>query len=55
MDEKVWHTIMKEYIKSYEAIKHLTDKGVLCEDDAPALFKKLLEDIIVTFESEVEE
>lgn len=55
MDEKVWHKIMKEYIKSYESIRHLMDKGVLCEDDAPILFEKLLEDIIVTFESEVKE
>lgn len=54
MNEEIWHKIMKEYIKSHKAIKHLMDKGVLCEDDAPALFEKLLEDIIITFESEVE-
>ena len=29
MNEEVWHKIMKEYIKSYEAICHLIDKGVL--------------------------
>ncbi len=56
MDEKVWHKIMKEYIKSYESIRHLTDNGILNkDDDAPILFEKLLKDIIVTFESEVEE
>ena len=55
MNTDVWHKIMKEYIKSYESIKHLMDKGILGEDDAPMLFKKLLEDIIITFESEVKE
>ena len=55
MNEEIWHKIMKEYIKSYEAILHLIDKGVLSEDDAPTLFEKLLEDIICTFESEVKE
>ena len=35
MNEESWHKIMKESIKSYEAIIHLIDKGVLSEDDAP--------------------
>lgn len=55
MNEELWHKIMKEYIKSYESIHHLMDKGILDEDDAPMLFEKLLEDIIITFESEVKE
>ena len=54
MNEKVWHKIMKEYIKSYESIRHLVDKGIVAEDDVPELIDKLLKDIIVTFESEVE-
>lgn len=55
MKEEVWHKIMKEYIKSYEAIAHLIDKGIMAEDDAPEFFEKLFIDIIVTFESEVNE
>ena len=55
MNEKAWHKIMKEYIKSYEAIARLIDKGIMTEDDAPVFFEKLLGDIIVTFESEVKE
>ena len=55
MDEKVWHKIMKEYIKSYESIAHLIDRGILSEDDAPDILQKLIEDIICTFKSEVEE
>lgn len=55
MDKDMWYSIMNDYLKSYEAIHQLLDKGILNEDDAPMLFEKLLEDIIVTFKSEVEE
>lgn len=56
MNEKVWHDIMKEYIQSYECIKFLHDKGVLdYEDEYLKLLTNLLDSIIATFESEVEE
>lgn len=55
MNEELWHKIMNEYIKSYESILHLCDKGIVSEDDHPELCEKLLADIITTFESEVEE
>ena len=54
MNEELWHKIMNEYIKSYESILHLCDKGIVSEDDRPELCEKLLADIITTFESEVE-
>ena len=55
MNTDVWNTTIKDYLKSYESIHHLMDRGILDEDDTPMLFMKLLEDIITTFESEVKE
>ena len=55
MNEKIWHKIMKDYIKSYEAINTLYIDRIIEEDIRVSLNEKLLKDIIVTFESEVEE
>lgn len=55
MNEEIWHKIMKEYIKSYEAIKYLNDKEILSDDEYVPAILNLIEDIMVTFEREVEE
>ena len=53
--EKIWRKIMKDYIKSYEAIKHLNNRGIISDDEVVHVLMNLIEDIICTFKSEVEE
>lgn len=55
MKEDLWHGIMKEYIESYESIMHLNRMGFLTDDDYVSMIQKLLDDIIITFKSEVVE
>ena len=55
MNKEQWYKIFRDYIKSYESIMHLTDRGILSEDDVPGILQNLIEDIICTFRSEVEE
>lgn len=55
MNKEQWYKIFRDYIKSYESIAHLIDRGILSEDDAPDILQNLIEDIICTFKSEVEE
>ena len=55
MREELWHEIMNEYIKSYESIMHLNRMGFLNDDVYISMIQKLLDDIIITFKSEVVE
>lgn len=55
MKEELWHGIMNEYIKSYESIIHLNRMGILNDDAYIPMIQKLLDDIIITFKSEVVE
>lgn len=55
MNEEVWRKIMKEYIKIYDEITHLNEREIIIGDDAVQIWMNLLEDIICTFKSEVEE
>ena len=54
MDEKMWHRIFKKYIDSYEAIKTLKINNVIDEDLFQEMQVQLLEDVVVTLKSEVE-
>ncbi len=56
MNEKVWHDIFKDWIKANEAIYTLYRNDVITEwDKANELRCKLLDEIIETVKSEVEE
>lgn len=52
---EVWRDIFKKYITSYEAIKTLNKNDIMDRDDVVLYEGKLLDDIIETFKSEVEE
>lgn len=52
---EVWQRIFKDYIESYNAIETLKKNEILNEDDYQELKICLLEDIIITFKSEVED
>lgn len=54
MDE-VWIRMFKGWLKSYEAIETLAGENMLEDDEYLSLRGKLLNDIIVTVESEVNE
>ena len=55
MNEKVWHKIMSNYVRAYEAIEFLLHEGVVDEEGRNLMRENLLKNIIVTFESEVTE
>ena len=50
-----WKRIFNDWIKSYQSIEHLENQGVLAEFKADSAREQLLEDIINTCISEVEE
>lgn len=54
MDEKMWHCIFKKYIDSFEAIKTLKVNNVIDDDLFQEMQVQLLEDVVVTLKSEVE-
>ena len=54
MDEKMWHRIFKKYIDSFEAIKTLKINNLIDEDLCQEMQAQLLDDIVVTLKSEVE-
>ena len=53
-DNKIMHKIFRKYIKSYESIKTLEENNLADTEQIDQLKHNLLEDIIVTFRSEVE-
>lgn len=55
MNEKVWHEIFKNYIADFHAIDRLQVDGIVDDEYVAILKNKLLVDIIVTMQSEVEE
>lgn len=57
MNEKVWHRIMKGYIKNYESIHDLSKSNILDSDGEQyqELMMQLLKEIIETFRQEVED
>ena len=50
---EVWKRIFKKYIGDFHAIDKLQSDGIIDEDMTMELKNKLLVDIIVTMESEV--
>lgn len=55
MNEKIWHDIFKKYISDFRAIDKLQADHIINDAETANLKNKLLVDIIVTMESEVEE
>lgn len=53
-NNKILHMIFKKYIKSYESIKTLEENNLADTEQIDQLKHNLLENIIVTFRSEVE-
>ena len=53
MNEKVWHDIFKKYIGDYYAIHTLNIDGIIDEIEKNEMLSKLLDDIMTTFDSEV--
>lgn len=53
-NNKTLHMIFKKYIKSYESIKTLEENNLADTEQIDQLKHNLLEDIILTFRSEVE-
>ena len=51
---KILYMIFRKYIKSYESIKTLEENNLADTEQIDQLKHNLLEDIIVTFRSEVE-
>lgn len=50
---EVWKKIFKQYIGDFHAIDKLQSDNIIDEDDTAKLKNKLLVDIIVTMENEV--
>lgn len=55
MNKLVWHTIFKKYLQNYYAISGLASANIIDEEEKHRLFEKLLNDIMTTFDSEVNE
>lgn len=55
MNEEVWHKIFKQHLKNYYAIHGLASTNIIDEEEKHRLLEKLLDDIITTFHSEVNE
>ena len=53
-DNKTMHRIFSKYIKNYESIQTLEENNVADTEQIDQLKHNLLEDIIITFRSEVE-
>ena len=53
MDEKIWHKIFKQYLDDYYAIHKLNKDGIIEFEHMQTLLSKLLDDIMTTFDSEV--
>ena len=51
----VWKKTFKDYIACYEAIKTLNKNGIMVDEEAEVFKRTLLDEIIETFRSEVEE
>lgn len=51
----VWKRIFKDYISCYNSIEQLSSSGIIDEEEADKLQIKLLDEIIKTMKSEVEE
>lgn len=52
---EVWKNIFRNWIKSYESIQHLEKEGIVEDYRAEQLRETLLEEILNTCISEVEE
>ena len=50
----MWHVAFKNYIQCYEAIAKLQENDIADSEITDQLYFNLLEDIITTFKSEVE-
>lgn len=55
MNEKIWHDIFKKYIDDFRSINKLHAHDIIDEEEALKLKNKLLVNIVVTMESEVEQ
>ena len=55
MNKEVWYQIFSEWVKSYESINYLSNKGVLHEDEYIIAKHRLLNDIIETISGEIED
>lgn len=55
MNEETWHKIFKKYIKNYYAIHGLFNTQIIDENEKHRLLEKLLDNIMTTFECEVNE
>ena len=54
MNEQVWNKTFRKYIECYEAVQTLKKHLVIDDDFYQEIRSNLLDDIIVTFKSEVE-
>lgn len=52
---EVWKRIFTEYIESYNAIDTLERNGIIDEEDTDKLRLKLLDEIIETMRSEIDD
>lgn len=52
---EVWVRIFKQYVNSFDAITTLANNGLMDEEEKAVYEHNLLKDIIVTFQSELEE
>lgn len=55
MNEEIWHKIFKKYLDNYCAIQKLNKDGIIEFELMNTLLSKLLDDIMTTFDSEVNE
>ncbi len=53
--KRIWEKIFKKYIDNFYSINQLSADGIIDEETTAELKNALLADIIITFESEVEE
>lgn len=53
MDKEMWHKIFKKHLQNYYAIHGLANTNIIDEDEKHKLLGKLLDDIMTTFDSEV--
>lgn len=51
----VWNRIFKEWISCYNSIEQLSSSGIIDEEEESELQIKLLDELIETMRSEVEE
>ena len=53
MNEELWHKIFKKYLDDYYAIHKLNKDGIVEFEHMQTLLSKLLDDIMTTFDSEI--